>query len=229
MNAEFGQSRTLRQSSRAGCRDEFHGERVAQALARQTAKNNPNMLVSYKGGSQIDMEEMRHKGGRAPTALDDMDPRVARSRQIEMETEVRRRERHARDAAEKKEKEDEEMSKKRKEAAVVRKRQEDGLNERKKNDDQKALKRRERLNLPATASAEQCIKREKKLAKLEREATKQGKTGPTAAQVFGSFAPVDSSEANDDTEGKAPKKESKALLDALAASWGVGDKRPREE
>jgi len=235
MAAEFGQSRTLRQSSRAGCRDEFHGERVAQALARQVAKNNPNMLVSYKGGSQIDIEEMRHTGGRAPTALDDMDPRVVRRRQMEMESDVRRRERDARDAAEKKEKEDKEINKRRAEAAKVRKRQEDGLNERKKLDDQKALKRRERLNLPETATAEQCIKREKKLLKLEREALKEGKPPPTAAQVFGSApvkAPVqagDSLEADEGSEGKA-KKDPKALLDSLAASWGVvGEKRLRED
>jgi hypothetical protein len=93
MSAEFGQSRALRQSSRAGCRDEFHGNRVAAALARAVAKENPNMLVKYTGGTNIEVATLDHASVRKGTRLDDLDPREARRRQAEAEYEMQKRER----------------------------------------------------------------------------------------------------------------------------------------
>jgi len=239
MAAEFGQSRSMRQSSRVGCRDEFHGERVAQALARQVAKENPSMLVSYRGSTNIDMQQMSN-AGRHSTRLDDMDPRVARRRQAEVESEMRRREREQREEDARKAKLDEEATQRRAETAKVKKRQEDGLAERRKLDEQKAAKRRERLGLPLTASAEDCIKREKKLKKLEREADKKGEpfVNPYMTDKTTEEKQSESSATNDtittaanstrpSTGGESSKPDPSSLLDSLAASWGVvGNKRP---
>merc|ERR1712046_241517 len=53
MQAEFGASRSFRQSSRTGCRDENHDKRVAAALARQLARDNPNLMVQQVGSTVV--------------------------------------------------------------------------------------------------------------------------------------------------------------------------------
>jgi len=142
------------------------------------AKENPNLMVRYDGGTSINVAHA-NTGSRAGTALDDMDPRTARKRAAEAEAMLRQREREAAIEAEEKQRQEEAAAKRRAEAAVVKKRQTDGLEERRQKDLEKAKARRHRLGLPEDATADQCIKAEKKLAKREREAAlRLKKEGP---------------------------------------------------
>jgi len=212
MQAAFGQSRAMRQSSRVGCKDEYHAERVAQALARRIAKENPNLLVKFDGTTDIQLDQMNV--GSMPPALDNADPRMVRRRQMEMEADVRRREREAEEAKERKAREDEQIAKRKAEAAAVRKRQEDGLNERKKIDEQKGLLRRQRLGLPPTATVKECLKKEKKLAEQERLQAKRKEVLPDAPAPSRHAPPAKKTKVEAGIPAGSPTLPSRASQDA---------------
>ena len=202
----------MRQSSRVGCKDEYHAERVAQAVARRIAKENPNLLVKFDGTTDIQLDQMNV--GSMPPALDNADPRMVRRRQMEMEADVRRREREAEEAKERKAREDEQIAKRKAEAAAVRKRQEDGLNERKKIDEQKGLLRRQRLGLPPTATVKECLKKEKKLAEQERLQAKRKEVLPDAPAPSRHAPPAKKTKVEAGIPAGSPTLPSRASQDA---------------
>jgi len=131
------------------------------------ARDNPDLMVSLSGaGAEVVVSQMERVHGRSRR---DEDPRLERRRQRDMEEEYRRRKYEEKEAARKKKKADEEAAVRRAKAAEDKKRQDAGLAERRKADEEKKRERRERLGLPPTATAEECIKREKEMAKREKE------------------------------------------------------------
>lgn len=167
MEAEFGRSRAVRQSSRTGCKDEHHDQRVAAALARQVARENPMLMVQQVGAS-VQVQQM---DGYVPDRRNR--PDLGQSSYRRREEEIRFQE-EEREAARRKKKTDEEAADRKAKAIEQKKRQDAGLAERRKGDEERALKRRERLGLPSTATAEECIKREKRMKKRDSEAAIKG-------------------------------------------------------
>jgi len=151
-----------------GCKDEFHGERVALALARQIAKNNPNLLVAVGDGGDIQLNQLDVSINNMPNT-GYIDPRLARQRQIELEAEIRKREREDAERRAREEREKEEAVKRRADAIARKKISDEGLKQRQQQDALKANSRRDKLGLPHSATVAQCLKKEKKLKEKELE------------------------------------------------------------
>jgi len=185
MAASFGQSRSLRQSSRVGCKDEYHDKRVAAAVARQIARENPMMMVQYDG-NEIKTDQLTD----ARMISKSNDPRIERQMKLQAEAELRRIEREETIAAEKKREADAAEEKRRAEALERKKRHDEGLKVRLQADQEAARKRRERLGLPVTATAGECNKAENALKKRERDEERRRVQGEAARSAYPSAAVV---------------------------------------